>query len=129
MENTNKAKRILIMEDEQFLRDLYVQILKEEGYDVTEAADGEEGYKHLHEGGFDLILMDIMMPKMTGLDIMKKLKDDPVLKSNGKIIFLTNLNQDTNISEGVALGVSGYLIKSDYTPDQIIKQVKGFLGE
>jgi len=125
--DTTAKKRILIMEDEKFLRDLYVQILKEEGYEVTEAADGEEGYRHLHEGGFDLILMDIMLPKMTGLDIMKKLKDDPVLKPNGKIIFLTNLNQDIDINEGVAFGVSGCLIKSDYTPDQIIKQVKGFL--
>ena len=126
---TDVKKRILVVEDEKFLRDLYVQILSEEGYEVKPASDGEEGFSAMHEGGYDLVLLDILMPKMTGLDILHKLQKNPPLKPNSKIIFLTNLGQDSAIAQGISLGVRGYLVKSDYTPDQIIKEVKNFLAE
>lgn len=129
MEQTAVKKRILICEDEKFLRDLYIQILTDEGYEIKSASDGQEAFNAIHEGGYDLILLDILMPKLTGLDVLKKLQVEKPLKPNKKIIFLTNLGQDSAIAEGISMGVRGYLVKSDYTPDQIIKEVRGFLEE
>lgn len=123
-------KRILVVEDERYLRELYVEILQAEGYDVDQAIDGEEGYQALYKGGYDLVLLDIILPKMDGLKILQKLaKETPPQKPNGAVIVLSNLGQDTFIAEGVALGARGYMIKSDYTPDQIIAEVKNYLAQ
>lgn len=123
-------KRILVVEDERYLRELYIEILQTEGYEVDCAADGEEGYQALYNGGYDLVLLDIILPKMDGLKILQKLaRETPPKKPNGAIIILSNLGQDTFITEGVALGARGYMIKSDYTPDQIIAEVKNYLAQ
>ncbi len=123
-------KRILVVEDERYLRELYIEILQAEGYDVDNAADGEEGYQALYNGGYDLVLLDIILPKMDGLKILQKLaKETPPKRPNACIIVLSNLGQDTFIAEGVALGARGYMIKSDYTPDQIISEVRNYLAQ
>lgn len=120
-------KKILIVEDEKDLRDLYIDILQREGYDVTGASDGEEGYMLMHKGGYDLVLLDIMMPKMDGFEILEKLKNTPPQKPNRAIVILTNLVQDMNMPQIVRYGVRDYIVKSDNTPDQIIKKVKDAL--
>ncbi len=126
--STTVKKRILVVEDEKFLLDLYADILTEAGFQVDKAADGEQGYNAMHQGGYDLILLDIMLPKMDGLKIMEKLaQETPPLKPNGMVVVLSNLGQDTAIASAVALGARGYMIKSDYTPDQVITKVKSFL--
>jgi DNA-binding response OmpR family regulator len=124
----NSKKRILVVEDEQYLRDLYVEILAREGYQVDQAADGEEGFNAMHKGGYDLVLLDIMLPKMDGFQILEKLQTDSPVKPNKVIIVLTNLSKDSNIARGVALGARGYMIKADYTPDQLIKEVQNYLS-
>lgn len=122
-------KRILVVEDEEVLRKLYAQILREAGYEVVEAEDGEKGYDSMLEGGFDLVLLDIMLPKMTGLQILEKLKKGPPPKKpNHNIVILTSIGQDETIAKGLAYGVRGYMIKSDYTPDQILKEVNTYLN-
>ena len=121
-------KRILVVEDEKFLRELYVDILANEGFQVEQAADGEEGYTAMHNGGYDIVLLDVIMPKMDGLAILEKLANEtPPLKPNGAIIILSNLEQDAAIARGVALGARGYMIKSDHTPDQVISKVKSYI--
>ena len=117
-------KRILVVEDELYLRDLYLEILKEEGFEVDSACDGEEAYEKMKAGGYDLVLLDIMLPKMDGLEVLRKLKENKLQNLNKAILLLTNLGQETIISEGVSLGVRGYLIKSDYTPDNLVKEIK-----
>src|SRR4051812_36891440 len=116
----NSTKKILVVEDEQYLRDLYVEILKTEGYQVDQASDGEEGFTAMHKGGYDLIMLDIMLPKMDGFQILEKLQTDKPLLPNNCVIVLTNLSKDANIARGISLGARGYMIKADYTPDQII---------
>ncbi|MBI4137617.1 response regulator [Candidatus Roizmanbacteria bacterium] len=127
MEETKK-QRILVVEDETFLRDLYVEILMDEGYEVDSAADGDEGLKKIQQGGYDLILLDIVLPKMDGIEILKTIKANPPQNKNGAIVMLTNLGQEAVISEGVSLGVRGHIIKSDYTPDKLISEVKQLLA-
>ncbi len=123
------AKKILVVEDDQFIRELYIDILQDEGYDVDHAVDGEEGYAKLHMGGFDLVLLDIMLPKIDGIKILEKLKNEtPPVSPNKAILVLSNLGQETIIGNAIALGARGYLIKSDHTPDQVINKVKEYLA-
>ena len=124
----NPAKKILVVEDDHYLRELYIDILQDEGYDVDHAVDGDEGYQKMHEGGYDLILLDIMLPKIDGIKILEKLqKETPPVTPNKTVIMLSNLGQESVIAHAVTLGARGYMIKSDFTPDQVINKVKGYL--
>ncbi len=121
------AERILVVEDDQFLRDLYNELLREEGYEVDLASDGEEGLAKMQKGGYDLVLLDIMLPKIDGLEILRRVNKQKPEKPNGSTVLLTNLGQDSIIKEGFNLGASGYLIKSAMNPDQVLSEVKIFL--
>lgn len=124
------VKKILIVEDDQYLRELYVEILEDEGYAVDHAADGEDGYQKMYKGGYDLVLLDIMLPKMDGIKILEKLKNEtPPTKPNVSVVVLSNLGQESVIANAMSLGAKGYMIKSDHTPDQVILKVKGFLDQ
>ena len=120
--------KILIVEDDLFIRELYERQLALAGYEVSSAADGPEGLLKVNEVHPDLLLLDIMLPKMNGLDLLKtiKAKDDTKMIP---VILLTNLGQDSVIKEGFNLGADGYLNKSAYTPDQIIEEIKKFLDQ
>jgi two-component system OmpR family response regulator len=123
-------KKLLIVEDDQFLRDLYVEILSIEGFTIDLAIDGEEAYNKMFAGGYDLILLDIMLPKMDGLRILERLKTEtPPQKPNGIIVILSNMDHDSAIAKAMALGARGYMVKSDQTPDQIVKKIKNYLAE
>lgn len=119
--------KILIIEDDLFIRELYERQLSMEGFEVRTAEDGEVGLNSLSEGAPDLLLLDIMLPKVSGLDVLRTMKGQDQLK-DVPVILLTNLGQDSVIKEGFNLGADGYLIKSAYTPDQIIEEVKKFLA-
>lgn len=122
-------KRILIVEDDQLLRDLYIEILTSEGFQVESAADGQAGYDAMYQGGYDLVLLDVMLPKMDGLSILGKITNEtPPLKPNGMVVILSNLGQDSAIAQAVNLGARGYLIKSDLTPDKVVAEVKKYLS-
>lgn len=124
-----KGKKILVVEDELYLRELYVEILKDEGFDVSDAADGQKAYEDISKGGFDLVLLDIMLPKMDGLTILKMIRENPPVNPNKAVVMLTNLGHDSSISEAISLGARGYMIKSDYTPEELIKEVRHYLSE
>src|SRR3989344_8676196 len=110
---------ILLVEDEQYLRELYYEILTDQGYTVETAADGEEGFNKLKRGGWDLVILDIILPKINGLEIMRKLKSDPPTTPNKKTVFLTNLDKDEEIKEALQMGV-GYFIKSQINPGSLL---------
>lgn len=123
------VKRILIVEDDQYIRDLYVETLEDEGFYVENTGDGEDGYKKIFHGGYDLVLLDLMLPKMNGLTILEKIKKEtPPMKPNRMIVVLSNLGQETIVAKAVSLGARGYMIKSDYTPSQVIYKVKEYLA-
>lgn len=124
-----RTEKILVIEDDQFLRELYDELLKEEGYEVDLAEDGEIGLNKFTQGGYDLVLLDIMLPKVDGLEILRRSKDKKPKKENGPVVLLTNLGQDSIIKEGFALGASGYLVKSAMNPDQVLNEIKVFLNK
>lgn len=121
------AKRILLIEDDQFTRELYEDFFKEAGYEVDSAPDGEVGVVKARNGGYDLILLDVMMPKLDGLGVLKALKEKPSAKANGPIILLTNLAHDPVVKEALQNGAKTYLIKADLNPDQLLEKVKVYL--
>ena len=123
----NASKKILIVEDDQFLREFYQELLQGEGFLVDVAADGEIALKKIQEEQYALILLDIMLPKKDGLQILRDLKIKPAANSNVIIVALTNLGQDTVIKQAFELGAAGYLIKSALNPDQVLQEVKNYL--
>lgn len=120
-------KRILLIEDEDFIRDLYHRQLSKEGFIVKTAVDGQSGLKMLKKEEFDLLLLDIMLPGMNGLQVLREFKsqnpNSPMIT-----ILLTNLGQEAVIKEGFELGAQAYLIKASYTPDQVVQEVKNALS-
>lgn len=124
--STDTKKRLLIIEDDQDLRELYVEVLRDEGFEVAEAPDGQIGLEKAKAGNYDLLLLDIMLPKIDGLQILKAVKESHDL-SKIPVVMLTNLGRESIIKEGFTLGADGYIIKSEYTPDQVVAEVRKFL--
>lgn len=120
--------KILLVEDDSFVIDIYHTKLSQEGYEVIEARNGVEAMKKLSEVKPDLILLDIIMPYMDGIEALRKIKKDENLKKI-PVILLTNLSQKEEISEGLGLGASDYLIKSHFTPSEVLEKIKICLGE
>ena len=121
-------KKILLVEDDKFLRELYVEILKDAGFDVDEAVEGRQGLAKMEKGGYDLVILDIMLPKIDGLDILKKLSKEGKLEKNKILFVLTNLNPEALMKKMERIEVDEYLIKSDMTPDQLVVKVKQYLA-
>ena len=121
-------QRILVVEDDLFLRELYTDILRGEGYEVESAADGEQALEKMKVGGYDIVLLDIIMPKMDGLSVMKQMQNLTPQAPNKYIIFLTNLDKDEEIRTALQLG-NGYLIKSQITPGSLVEEVKTYLNK
>lgn len=130
MDNTtNAATRILIVEDDQFLREFYQELLQLEGFTIDVAADGQVALQKIVAGGWNLILLDIMLPKLDGIGILRSLQTTPPQQKNGPIVVLTNLGNDAVINQCFALGAVGYLIKSSLNPDQVISEIHSYLKQ
>lgn len=121
-----KSKKILLVEDEDFIRELYVRQLTKEGFQIKSAVDGQSGLNLLNSEPFDLLLLDIMLPGMNGLQLLREFKTKNP-NSSMITILLTNLGQETVIKEGFDLGAQAYLIKASYTPNQVVQEVKNAL--
>ena len=121
------SKRILLVEDEDFIRELYTRQLTKTGFTVKSAADGQSGLEILKNETFDLLLLDIMLPGINGLQLLREFK---IQNPNSPMItiLLTNLGQEAVIKEGFELGAQAYLIKASYTPDQVVNEVKNALS-
>ena len=119
-------KKILLVEDEDFIRELYTRQLAKAGFAVKSAVDGQSGLETLKKETFDLLLLDIMLPGINGLQLLREFKtqnpNSPMIT-----ILLTNLGQEAVIKEGFELGAQAYLIKASYTPDQVVSEVKNAL--
>lgn len=123
----NNTKKILIVEDDQFLREFYQELLQAEGYNVDAAPDGKIGSEKALSGGYNIILLDIMLPKKDGLQVLRDLRVASPKQVNGPVVVLTNLGQDAVIKQAFALGAAGFLIKSAMNPDEVLQEVKSYL--
>lgn len=113
-----------MVEDEQDLRDFYKEVLANAGFEVEVAKDGEEGLQKILQGKIDVVLLDIMMPKIDGIGVLQILKEQK--KPLPKIIMLTNLSHDKTLEEAKELGAVDSIIKSNADPQDIIKKVSTY---
>lgn len=120
------AKKILIVEDDKFLRELIARKLTDEGFDIVEAVDGEDGIKKIKETKPDLVLLDLILPSIDGFEVLSRVKGDASLTSI-PIIILSNLGQKEEVEKGLDLGAVDYLIKAHFTPGEIIEKIKNIL--
>ena len=120
------AKRILLVEDDVFVSDIYSRELKKAGYEVTVAGDGLEGIEKTKTDEFDLILLDIMMPKKTGIDVLKEIRTPTAKAKDTPVYLLTNLGQGSIIKQAIDIGAQGYLLKARVLPSQVLQAVNDF---
>jgi DNA-binding response OmpR family regulator len=121
------AKKILLVEDEIALASVYMTRLVAEGYEVEAVSDGQSAITRAMQMQPDLILLDVMIPKVSGIQVLKTLREDESTK-NIKVIMLTALSQDNYKDQAEMLGISGYLVKSQVVIADIIAHVKGVIG-
>lgn len=119
-------KKILIVEDDKFLRELISQKLLKEGYDISEAVDGVRAIEVLKTERPDLILLDLILPGIDGFEVLTKIKGDANV-AKIPVIVLSNLGQKEDIERGIKLGANDYLIKAHFTPGEIIEKIKGII--
>ncbi|NTW15293.1 MAG: response regulator [Candidatus Moranbacteria bacterium] len=120
------GKRILLVEDDFFVRDIYQRKLREQGFEVDTAADGSEGLQRLRATIPDLLLLDIFMPYVDGRDVLREMKADERLK-NVPVILLTNFSASEGVRDGFDLGAEEYLIKSHFTPSNVLHKIESVL--
>lgn len=121
--------RILICEDEQYIRDIYRDILTAEGFQVDEAPDGKVALEMMRAGGYDLVLLDIMMPYIDGLGVLKELQATPPKKTIRGILICTSLAADPSVKEALDTGAIDVVFKPDVTPDQLVQKIKKTLDK
>jgi len=119
---------LLIVEDELMLANMYATKFKVDGFDVDIAHDGAEGFEKMRTDKPDLVLMDVIMPNLSGLQALEKAKTDPATKDI-PIIMLTNLSGDTDVIRALKEGAAGFIVKSDQTPSEIVNKVSEILGK
>ena len=127
MPNKDNPIKILLIEDDPFLLSMYSTKFEAEGFVVLSADDGEKGLEVAKKEYSDIILLDILMPKMNGFEVLEKLKADERAK-NIPVILLTNLNQKDEIEKGLILGADDYLIKAHFMPSEVVTRIKKILG-
>ncbi len=123
----NKHK-IVLCEDDEILSRVIQEELKESGFEVYSAKDGEKGVKLVRDKRPDLVLCDVLMPKMDGFQALEELKKSPDTQDI-PVIMLTMLSKDEDIKKGLQLGANDYIVKSQHAVAEIVDKVKSFFGD
>ncbi|MDO8436194.1 MAG: response regulator [bacterium] len=124
--NDKTKTKILLIEDDPFLIDIYTTKLKEKGFKVSVAVDGQEAIRKVDEENPDLALLDIVLPQLDGWEILRKIKSNPKSKDL-KVIILSNLGQKEEVEKGLRLGATKYLIKAHYTASEVVAEINKIL--
>jgi len=119
-------KKILLVEDDKFISDIYATKFKEEGFEIEVAADGEDCLNKLTEAKPDLLILDIVLPKVDGWEVLRKIKTDENLKDL-KVVILSNISKKENVEKGLKSGIIKYFVKAHYTPTEICEEIKKIL--
>ncbi|CAN5199818.1 hypothetical protein BH11PAT1_BH11PAT1_2120 [soil metagenome] len=120
-------KRILIIEDDKFISDLYDFAFSKSDYIVDHAMDGEIAIQKATIETYDVILLDIMLPKVTGIDVLRRIRTTENPSKKTPVILSTNLAEDKIINEAMSLGANGYILKAELEPTDVVKKVNDIL--
>lgn len=121
-------KKILLVDDDESLRQMYTLVLTKAGHDMTTADDGSEGLARIREGGWDLILLDLMMPNVNGIEVLHALQDESGKQGDCPIVILSNAGYNDISEEAMGLGAKGFIMKADYLPADLVAEVNKYLG-
>jgi len=121
-----KKRKVLVVEDETFLVKIYSVKLKKEGFDVSIATDGEEAVRLAAEVKPDLILLDLILPKLNGFEALERIRANPANK-NTPVLVLSNLGQEEDIKRAAALGASDYLVKANFSIQDIVSKIRSVI--
>lgn len=124
--SSDSTKTILLIEDDPFLVDLYTTKFKKVGFNIEVIADGKEGLEKMRMKKPDLLLLDIVVPGVSGWEVLEDINKNKEFKDL-KIIILSNLTSREEVERGLKLGASKYLIKAHYTPSEVVEEVKKVL--
>lgn len=127
MKNNMGKKKILIVEDDSTLQKALGEYLLSEGFEVEIALDGEEGIRRAKKTNPNLVVLDIILPRKDGYEVLKELKDDENTK-NTPVILLTNLGSLSDVEKAIKMGATTYLIKADYTLEDMVKKIREILN-
>lgn len=119
MNEENQNKSVLIVEDDESLRDVLKDKFESSGFAVFEAKNGIEGLEEIEKNNPDLVILDIVMPKMDGIEMLKKLKQKEKEK-NIPVVLLTNISDTDKINEAISLGVKDYMLKAEWKLKDIV---------
>lgn len=120
-----KIHSVLIVEDDPFIADIYLMELENKGYSAEIAGDGMEAMKRIKDHSFDLILLDIMLPKKDGFSVLSELRSNPSIKT--PVVILSNLGQQADIKKAMSLGADDYIIKTHFTPREVLEKIEQLL--
>lgn len=124
---TPNGLKILCVEDEHFISELYARALRKAGYDVTTMLSGEDGLRAAESNEYDIILLDLMIPGITGFEVLRRLREStPELKA--KVIITTNLDQEDDSRAEIEKKADGYLIKAEFTPRQLVQIINDIVA-
>jgi len=121
------ARRILLAEDDRFLRRAAEARLRQHGFEVLTAIDGEEALRVARAQRPDLVLLDVVMPKLQGFDVLKALKQDAAT-AGIPVIVLSNLGQDRDVEQATALGAAAYLVKAHLSLQDLVEKIDATLA-
>ena len=124
---TEKDVKILVVDDDPFILDMYVLKFKDQGFQIDTATDGKMCLEKIKTCKPDIVLLDVVMPKMDGFEVMKKIKEEKSPRPF-KLIFLTNFGQKEDVEKGMEMGADGYIIKAHFTPSEVVVKVKELLA-
>ena len=120
------AKKILFVEDETSLQVAVGESLKKAGFNVDIAGDGEEALNFVKQSGYDLIILDIILPKIDGFEVLKEVKSMPD-KKDIPVLILTNLETSNDVQKALELGATNYLVKANYSLEQMLAKINEML--
>lgn len=119
--------KLLIIEDDPYVVDIYRKTFSQQNFEMDVATDGEEGILKTKEFKPNLILLDIMIPKLNGLEVLEKIKADPQTREI-PVFVLTNLGDEQYVKQCIAMGAEGFMIKANFSLDQLVKEVNQKIG-
>lgn len=120
--------KILLVEDDEFISEIYEKKLGDAGFEVTNVKNGREALKRISETSYDLVLLDIVLPEMSGKEVLHELRTKPEYDKNLKVVVFSNLSGPEEQEEAKRAGANGFIAKTSFTPTQVLAEVQRYLG-
>lgn len=120
--------KILLVEDDPFIAEIYQKKLGESGFEVVNAVTGRDALRKIAETQFDLVLLDIVLPELSGMDILHELREKPEYDKNLKVVVFSNLSSPEEQEATRKAGATGFISKTDFTPSKVVEEVRRYLN-